>query len=82
MWHEVKAFVASFIVDYDAVGDVYDADDEDAPSYEEADEFDEIDLDSLPDVADLQFAIPRSEYQVPMVFELTLEELMEMTDEY
>lgn len=23
-WHEVKAFVASFIVDYDAVGDVYE----------------------------------------------------------
>ena len=25
---------------------------------------------------------PRSQYQVPVVFELTLEELMEMTDEY
>lgn len=23
-WHEIKSFVASFIVDYDAVGDVYD----------------------------------------------------------
>ena len=68
--------------DFQFAFDEDDADDEDAPSYEEADEFDEIDLDSLPDVADLQFAIPRSEYQVPMVFELTLEELMEMTDEY
>ena len=28
-WHEIKAFVASFIVDYDAVGDVYDEDAED-----------------------------------------------------
>ena len=28
-WHEVKAFVASFIVDYDAVGDVYAEGDED-----------------------------------------------------
>ena len=28
-WHEIKAFVASFIVDYDAVGDVYDEDEED-----------------------------------------------------
>lgn len=28
MWHEMKSFVASFVVDYDAVGDVYeDADD-------------------------------------------------------
>lgn len=26
-WHEVKSFVASFIVDYNAVGDVYDEDD-------------------------------------------------------
>ncbi len=25
-WHEIKSFVASFVVDYDAVGDVYDAD--------------------------------------------------------
>jgi len=28
-WHEIKAFVASFIVDYDAVGDVYDEDADD-----------------------------------------------------
>ncbi len=28
-WHEVKAFVASFIVDYDAVGDVYEEGDDD-----------------------------------------------------
>ncbi len=27
-WHELKSFVASFTVDYDAVGDVYAADDE------------------------------------------------------
>ena len=60
-----------------------DEDDEDeAPSYEEADEFDELDLDSLQDIADLELTIPRSQYQVPVVFELTLEELMEMTDEY
>lgn len=25
-WHEIKSFAASFVVDYDAVGDVYDAD--------------------------------------------------------
>ncbi|MDF2610472.1 MAG: sugar transporter substrate-binding protein [Lachnospiraceae bacterium] len=29
LWHEIKAFVATFIVDYDAVGDVYDKDDND-----------------------------------------------------
>ena len=28
MWHEVKSFGASFVVDYDAVGDVYDDTDE------------------------------------------------------
>lgn len=28
IWHEVKSFAASFVVDYDAVGDVYDADSE------------------------------------------------------
>lgn len=28
-WHEIKAFVASFIVDYDAVGDVYAEDGDD-----------------------------------------------------
>mgnify|MGYP000759860824 FL=1 len=26
-WHEIKSFAASFVVDYDAVGDVYDEDD-------------------------------------------------------
>ena len=26
IWHEIKSFAASFVVDYDAVGDVYDAD--------------------------------------------------------
>ena len=57
-------------------------DEEEAPSYEEADEFDELDLDSLQDIADSELTIPRSQYQVPVVFELTLEELMEMTDEY
>ncbi|MGB8454542.1 MAG: hypothetical protein WCD89_19705 [Anaerocolumna sp.] len=29
VWHEVKSFRASFTVDYDAVGDVYDTDDAD-----------------------------------------------------
>lgn len=28
LWHEIKAFVATFIVDYDAVGDVYEKDDD------------------------------------------------------
>ena len=28
IWHEAKSFVASFIVDYNAVGDVYDDDDD------------------------------------------------------
>lgn len=27
LWHELKSFVASFVVDYNAVGDVYDDDD-------------------------------------------------------
>lgn len=27
-WHEIKSFVASFFVDYNAIGDVYDSDDE------------------------------------------------------
>ena len=27
-WHEIKSFVASFFVDYNSVGDVYDAEDE------------------------------------------------------
>lgn len=27
VWHEIKSFVASFVVDYDAVGDVYSEDD-------------------------------------------------------
>ena len=57
-------------------------DEEEAPSYEEADELDELDLDSLQDISDSELTIPRSQYQVPVVFELTLEELMEMTDEY
>jgi len=26
LWHEIKSFAASFVVDYNAVGDVYDAD--------------------------------------------------------
>ncbi len=26
IWHEIKSFAASFVVDYDSVGDVYDAD--------------------------------------------------------
>ena len=61
---------------------VFDGDDEDDnAAYEEADESDELDLDSLTDLTDQDFAIPRSEYQGPMIFELTLEELMEMTDE-
>ena len=68
--------------DFQFAFDEDESDAEEAPSYEEADEYDELDLDSLVDAADLDFAIPRSEYQVPMVFEITLEELMEMTDEY
>ena len=28
IWHEIKSFVASYIVDYDAVGDVYDENEE------------------------------------------------------
>ena len=28
MWHEIKAFAATFYVDYDAVGDVYEENDE------------------------------------------------------
>lgn len=28
VWHEMKSFGASFVVDYDAVGDVYEADDD------------------------------------------------------
>ena len=28
MWHEISSFAASFVVDYDAVGDVYDTDSE------------------------------------------------------
>lgn len=51
-------------------------------AYEEADEFEELDLDALDDIANDDLLIPRSEYEVPMVFEMTLEELMEMTDEY
>lgn len=30
VWHELKSFGASFVVDYDAVGDVYDEQEEDA----------------------------------------------------
>ena len=60
----------------------FDDDDNDSPTYEEADDSEELDLDSLEDLADKDFAIPRSEYQAPMVLELTLEELMEMTDEF
>ena len=56
--------------------------DSEEDSYEEADELEELDLDSMDDLADQDFAIPRSEYKVPLVFEITLEELMEMTDEY
>ena len=51
-------------------------------AYVEADEFEELDLDALDDIANDDLLIPRSEYEVPMVFEMTLEELMEMTDEY
>ncbi len=29
LWHEIKSFAASFVVDYNAVGDVYDEDGED-----------------------------------------------------
>lgn len=28
LWHEIKSFAASFVVDYNAVGDVYDEDDD------------------------------------------------------
>lgn len=28
-WHEIKSFVASFFIDYNAIGDVYDSDDQD-----------------------------------------------------
>ena len=68
--------------DFQFAFDDDESDEEEDSAYEEADESEEFDLDSMDDLADQDFAIPRRDYQVPLVFEITLEELMEMTDEY
>lgn len=65
----------------------FDEDDVEEETFEEADESEELDLDLLPDLADKDkdededLLIPRSQYQGSAVVELTLEELMQMTDE-
>lgn len=58
-----------------------DEDDEETEEFQQSDL--EFDLDELETVSpDNDLLIPRSTYQAALVVEMTLEELMEMTDEY